>query len=67
MILLRLFVSIFFISCSQMKYWPDSPIEEFVEEIVADKTGIFVDLSGNNPDPSLTQIESKTNSKQGKL
>jgi hypothetical protein len=46
-------LAIFVCSCSVFKHYPqDNPIEESVEEILKNKTGLDVDFSLDSPESS---------------
>ncbi len=37
-------------SCNPFNYYPDSVLEEKIEQRIQDETGIFIDLSGDSPE-----------------
>lgn len=46
--LISLAVTLICCSCSILKAFPDNPIEQKVEEIIEDETGIDIDFSGDS-------------------
>lgn len=47
---LILFLSIVWVSCSKWKYPDDNIIEEAVEDVIEEETGLCVDLTPSSPE-----------------